>query len=216
MTSVKHLRTGTQAAKARKVALWARIVVGAIVLPLLALTLWFGVREGLHAATVVALVCLAGVVWLLRAPLPEGRAHVPMLTLCAQGIQIEPAARAGRGGPILFLWSEIDRIAVHRPNRGRPYLRIVPSVSAAVSQGLRQGSWVPTPLTRWTRPAVVIPTEVFDCPEAKLIDAIGAFAAEQGLPVRVQNRLDGGLRLWLTAAPAAADARERQVTGPAV
>lgn len=201
MQSFRRLRTGKSAARRRKIALGARIVLYGITLPLIALTLWMGVSAGVPQAILVGVACLGGLALLLRRPLPEGRAEVPLLTLCAQGIQIEPAARPGQKVPLLFLWSELDRIALHRPLRGGPYLRLAVTPAAAMAQGLRPATWGATALTRWTAPAIIIPADLFDCPAARLMDTIGACAAEQGLLASIQNRLDGGMCLSLTEGP---------------
>lgn len=199
MDALKHLRTGKRAARMLRIAVGARYVLCGLTVPLLALTLWVGMSRGIYSAIAAALLGFSTLGMILRHPLPEGRANVPLLTLGAKGIQIEPAARPGLDRPLLFLWSEIEKIAIHHPMRGRPYLKIVPSLAAAVTQGLRPANWLPSALTRWTRPIIRIRTELFDCPEAKLIDTIGAVAADQGIPVIVQQGLDGGLRLHVDA-----------------
>lgn len=213
MQTPRQIRTGKAAARTRSQARVARIVICAIFLPCIGFAFWAGTTLGSPVMTLAGVSLLGGLWLLLRLPLPEGRPDVPMLTLCAKGIQIEPAALRGRKGPILFLWSEIDQIEIVWPIRGRPWLRIVPIPAAAVAQGLRPASWVPTVLSRWTIPAVAIPVDLFDGPESMLIDAIGAAATDHDIPARVTNRLDGGWQLLLAEGPEALPGRDNDASG---
>lgn len=197
MAALKHLRTGKRAARARKTAVWARSLLCAILIPLLVLAFMMGLMSGLISPMLASLIGLALLALVLQMPLYEGRENIAILTLGDKGIQIEPAARPRQTGPLLFLWSEIEQIALVRPVRGRPSLKIVPSITAATAQGLRPVTRLPSILTGWTRPVVRIPTELFDCPESKLLDIIGAAAESGGHSVQVQNSLGGGLRLLL-------------------
>jgi len=194
----------------------AVIVVCVIFLPVIGFMFWMGRVIDAPVMTLGGVAMLGGLWLLLRLPLPEGRPDVPMLTLCAKGIQIEPAALRGRKGPILFLWSEIDQIVIVWPIRGRPRLRIVPVPAAAVTQGLRPASWVPTAQSRWTIPAVGIATDLFDGPESLLIEGIAAAARDYGIATRMTNRLDGGWKLVLAQGPGSSPGCDSSATGAGI
>jgi hypothetical protein len=216
MQTPRQIRTGKAAARTRSQARVARIVICAIFLPCIGFVFWAGTTLGSPVMMLGGVALLGGLWLLLRLPMPEGRPDVPMLTLCAKGIQIEPAALRGRKGPILFPWSEIDQIVIVWPIRGRPRLRIVPTPAAAVAQGLRPASWVPTALSRWTIPAVAIPTDLFDGPESLLIEGIGAAARDYGIATRMTNRLDGGWQLVLAQGPGSSPGCDSSAVGAGI
>lgn len=132
--------------------------------------------------------------WLL--PFPEGRAGVPLLTLGGKGLVVHPAAQwAWRPVQIDVAWSQVEKMILRRPPRGRPNIAIVLADTAPHSLNLRPPTWQNKLLARWTKPSVVVLAGSFDCAPEALLDELAKAAQAAGRTPRKSGRWDGGATL---------------------
>lgn len=141
----------------------------------------------------VGFVCLtiAALTWLL--PSPRGHAGLPLLTLDGKGIAAHPAAQWSRWAVRVDLdWSDVERVILSKPLRGRPYIAILPTDAGACSLKLRRPTWQGKLLASWTKPKVVVLTDSSeDAPEA-LLDELAKAAQAAGRQPRKSACWGGG------------------------
>lgn len=197
-----HYVTGKAAATSRRITWIAAVVLSGLFGLLSVPFLFSGFHLGEIYMIAAGLACLAVSVltWLL--PFPEGRAGVPLLTLGVEGIAIYPAAQWSRLGSrrpvrVDLGWSQVERIILRKPPRGRPSIAFAPTDAAARSLNLRPPTWQNKLLARWTRPMVVVLTDGFDCASDALLAEIAKAAQAAGRQAKVSPGWDGGATVIL-------------------
>lgn len=142
-------------------------------------------------ATGLGFLAVAVLTWLL--PFPEGRAGVPLLTLGGKGLVVHPAAQwAWRPVRIDLGWSQVEKMILRKPPRGRPNIAIVLVDAAPHSLNLRPPTWQKRLFARWTKPSVMVLAGSFDCAPEALLAELAKAAQAAGRSPRKSGRWDGG------------------------
>lgn len=185
--------TGKAAATNRRITLIAGVALsvlfGLLSVPFLFSGFHLGELEMM--ATGLGFLAVPVLTWFL--PFPEGRAGVPLLTLGDKGIVVYPAAQwAWRPVRIELGWSQVEKIVLRKPLRGRPNFAIELAEAAPYSLNLRPPTWQKTLFARWTKPSVVVLAGSFDCAPETLLDEFAKAAKGAGRSPRKSGRWDGG------------------------
>jgi len=190
--------TGKAAATNRRITLIAAVALSVLFGLLSVPFLFSGYHLGELGMIAIGLWFLAVsmLTWLL--PFPEGRAGVRLLSLADKGIVVYPAAQwAWRPVQIDLGWSQVEKLILRKPPRGRPNIAIVLADAAPYSLNLRPPTWQNRVLARWTKPTVVVLAGSFDCEPEALLDELAKAARAAGRTAQRSGRWDGGTALTL-------------------
>ncbi len=167
--------------------------------------LWGGLYVGEVGPLMIGGLCLLLALGAGLVRDPSYDAGAPILSVSPKGVRVFPASNARRRDPVALDWAQIATIAVHHPPRSRATLRITPTEDAARTLGLRGPQWRPSVLTRWTRPRLFLPVDLFDCGQEALLRHLAEAASQSAGPAPVVPRWDGGARLILARVGALPD-----------